>query len=797
MKQVQTDWTPLWPSLKEVGSGDWKMPLASLSEPMVYKGKGQPFWVLEDATPEKLFLRGIQNGERMGHVYQWALSTWVDLFQGSAGPVMDPYADDDHGLRMDTAQETTGRGTRRYEGRSVSMRTLRHELTELLMASRLVWVTGDAGRGKSFLLHQFRKKIQQNSPGDLAWLPEGLHPPVVIPVIALPGLPLRSTGIAMQVNQALVGQPVYLPDGEPLGTHPERAPAWWRELVRINPGTRFLIIMDSPDEGGGSHQSDPMFHMLPPNDLETIWTIVAFRRLKGFTGALRHALDQMESQATQLDLNVFFDENPSGIALLRAYLKEKHKALKPVLQARLDPQDLPEAMAAGRGLTLDANQSCSFEDVLIAHARNRFLWVYHFARGLELGVLPVGMMTDWPAPENFYAFFLKALEQRSGNHPVYVDTFRRLLLTFSELKSPINDRTLLFLMHQGPLATDDDARLSNPEKTFALQWVEPILADLDDFLDRRQVSVATASGDDLAAAWILHDDARWRCGKRPGVRTPYVRNIAHATLTDYLQGDHLPGEWKTVRTQVRTDMRRQMERLFVQWELETKQQPGIEQPSFSAPVRYAQCFWPAHVLPDRDEPDGNDLFPRLLNHYYDRLPTDMLANRTLPFWIISLQQVVAVLRTRCGLPEGWKDEEVTESLKTHPGAVRELSIGLGRLGSALFTGGEKMAESACEVLEETIRLQLAFLGMAAEWAPIDAEMLNHAVVENPRGCHELVQFIFGHLMASMNAGIGNKERVLWAVSAIQKIYQMLRACYPAHPLFEDEWNQIKNLGIFH
>jgi Zn ribbon nucleic-acid-binding protein len=75
-----------------------------------------------------------------------------------------------------------------------------------------------------------------------------------------------------------------------------------------------------------------------------------------------------------------------------------------------------------------------------------------------------------------------------------------------------------------------------------------------------------------------------------------------------------------------------------------------------------------------------------------------------------LRQVVALWRARCGLAEGASDEEVRGRVRDQAGAVRELSIGLSKLGLAL-ADAQQPAE-AVTVHRQEVALKRALCGLA-------------------------------------------------------------------------------------
>jgi hypothetical protein len=426
--------------------------------------------------------------------------------------------------------------------------------------------------------------------------------------------------------------------------------------------------------------------------------------------------------------------NEEGQATLRAYLSEHHKALFG-----------KKTGAVGDALAAE----------VIERANGRFLWVFHFARGLEVGFLRQDEpLATWPTGEDFYLRYLAWLEERVAHHAGYVRTLQEVLLTVALSPIALNDRTLLWLLGAGP--AEDQAA----EQERYLAWLRPVLDDLEDFLDRRRVSVddAAASDDLRRAALVVVHDAEVRLGDA------FVRRVAHATLRHLLRDGELPEAWQGARERMARHMAERSRELLGAC-------PAGDVPGTAE--RYVQqCH-----LPLVAQAEGAEAAVAEVEPYLSRAPEHFEVVAYPDHWCVGLRAAVEALPTASGTPGGAElrrafllgrlgiavrhagraveaarvhteevglcralaglasDAEppaVQAAIARSPGAVRDLSAGLGRLGGALAAAGR--AVEAARVHTEEVGLFRALAGLAPDAAP---PAVQAAIARSPGAVREL------------------------------------------------------------
>lgn len=517
-------------------------------DPVAFLGDGAHLRVLERVTPSHLYLRDILTSEldkqprQLDHRHLVELLTQLD----ESDPLDPTYR------TLELAEEAESAAACR------AMKTpLVDRLLELVPEHRIIAVTGGAGAGKSVLSRQLAREVREGA------LPERW---VVLAWFAQPGLPFSRASLPGPLEQQVRAAgllPVVDEGGAPrsLPSDPEGMAEWFGQLSIRNRGTRFLLVLDGLEEMHGEQPLDG----LPLHD-SAFTTVLGYRELGSLTPSLHRAISDLTPGAT-LDLDGFYETDPGRKTLL-SYLRKRHRPLKGLL-------DTP--MVAEDGSSLPLGQ------VILQRAQSRFLWVFHYARGLEVGFIQPGVPLDrWPQGQEFYRAYLDWMEARVGRHPGYCRCLRQVLLTLAEARIPINDRTLLWLLDEGPGVR---GRESGEFAVAQLhrEWVRPVLRDLRDFLVRRRVGVDATDGTDRRAFLVVVFDAE----KRPA--DGMVRSLAHDTLAVFLGSEELATSWLGARKAVRAHLAR---RVFEGLEAgEDAAMAGL-----TAPVRYAQQRGGEHVL---------------------------------------------------------------------------------------------------------------------------------------------------------------------------------------------------------
>ena len=691
--------TRSWPVEGQLDIPDELVPL---SEPVAWQGAGQALWLLEAAQPPRgrrggadpdgrvrVWLRGVLDGRRID------IEGKVPLLQlaGAAIQAARPLGDPLQSGRGVVPQEVRAALAREEQRR----RNLRTKVPELVGRVRALLpaegvgpaaAVGPAGSGKSWLLEAIR-----SAPGNGAGGRAGR--PLVLFVRTAPGFPLGAGNVVRQLCDGLdaAGRTIQLPGGRwPATTD---TGAWWASFLELNEHLPVLVVLDGLDEARGSDGAeivgvlplDAAGHCLPGTSL-----LLGFRSLQDLPPELRAALAPLLSAERIVDVGGWY-AGEEGRAVLARYVRERHAELDGRLVAS---SALDEALRLRLG---DATHY-PLADVVVERAQRRFLWVYHYARGLQRGFLAADAAGEWPTPASFYAEYLAHLERLAGGHPEYVRTLRRVLLVLAELSMPINERTLLWLLQEGPHATPC-AESGCGERAFALGWVRPTLADLQDFLERRRLSPLDPNELSRAAWWVVADEVEGRRGE-PAVGAEFGLTLAHSSLGEYLRSAELSTDWKTEREALRAHLDRRMADGFALWALEGEGVKG--EPAHSSPVRLVQQRWAnlVHV--------PADLFPE----FFDKSPngiTELPAWRSVRHWCLAWDNACAALRAGLGqLPDQNAD---SEGRRAGIAEYSALTASLVAWGSALQSAGTP--DAAAEIHLEALRLNRGLAGLPRDW----------------------------------------------------------------------------------
>jgi hypothetical protein len=680
-----------WPSLHEA-----RLParaggqLQGAPSPIAFVRGGAALWLLEQARDQRVVARDVLGGVRSTHSWATphkALTALIANAKDSLRPL---------DLTSDQIEAAQAHDQMLRRERAV-LTPLVGMLSELVARTRgVVHVVGSAGSGKSVLLGQLADSL---SSASLATTSTGRR--VVAHYAAVAGIAFNWSNLARGISETLRVRGVRWPDDErgghldQLPPDPAEAIGWWKGLIDRNPADTYVLIVDGLDEMHsyrGESISGLPFGIARETD--RVRVVLGYRSARELEPGVAR---ELPPAAATLDLDAFY-RTEEGRTTLLAYVKEKHKGLKGLLGGKVE--------VGGRRV--------AFGDALIEEAGHTFLTVFHLARGLEAGFLQADAVKGWPSGEELYSRYLAWIEGQAAHHPGYVRSLRRILLVLARAPVPVNDPTLLFLLGHGAHGDLDPS----PEDT-SLAWLFPVLADLSDFLDRRRASIEGGAAPDSAlerAALIVAPDAK----ARPS--DGMVRTIAHATLRSWLLSERLAGEWRTERSAIDTEMNTRMTEGIEVWKADPTQT--------GATVRYVQqCLW-ANLLP------GTQAFETAFAVWTKLAPEDIRAWPASRHWVEALRaawaclqerdpveeesrrrslvlgrlgsalaqaqqtaeavalhrQEVALNRALCGLAEGASDEEVRGRVRDQAGAVRELSIGLERLGSAL-TDAQQTAEA--------------------------------------------------------------------------------------------------------
>lgn len=519
--------------------------------PVAWRGQGEALWLIEGAARAGFLLRGITRGERTteedtAHILDWLglAATTVSRASSRRTWLLGASTDEQQAL----AEQAARRGAQLEAG----LGALQRVVFAKLATHRCVAVRGSAGTGKSWLLSQ----MAASAVGDAR---------VVLFTRAQPGVPLTASRVAADLDGALRrSRSLLLPDGGggSLSTLPQEAERFWRVTSDLNPDVEVIVVVDGLDEGD-ARTVVGLFAVLPPADLPNVSVLLSYRSLPELHEDLREPLRDVDVRA--IDLDQFYGE-PHGQQILTKYLEAKHSTLSRELHAPI-----------------------------LSAARNRFLWVFHYARGLELGLFEGHRHETWPAPEALYPRYLAALEARTGNHPGYSRTLREVLLTLAEAEVPLNDETLVEL-----LATErlDAADAPTADEEFHWAWLRPVLHDVADFVERIRVDVRDPAPDVVDAADIVRDDVL-----AGDDRAAFVRRIAHATLRDFLREGEIGLEWSAARAVVRARLAERTSSAAQAWAASAAS--GDDETDVAparAPTRYALRAWAAHGVRGGDEP---------------------------------------------------------------------------------------------------------------------------------------------------------------------------------------------------
>ncbi len=690
-----------WPTVEQLDSGDYEGELRGAPAPVAFTGGGAPLWLLASASPGRLNLVDAVTNEATQVSRELPEVSWAGITlsaQLQVGPLRVAADPDDLESRpldvaADLVEPRRERALLRRRHREVEVKPLRKRLEELIGQNvEPCAVIGTAGVGKTYLLQQYADHAHHS------------HDPTVLYLGTLPGHALRRSSLVSQLNHARaragLAAPLRGQAEDDLTTEPGHARLWWGELARRNAGRRIVVIVDGLDEQGGEEE---LLDLLPVAMGEGFSLVLGYRSLEELAPPLRQeieALDLARSERT-LDLGAFF-QTEEGRKVLIGYLCKRHRRLLTRDSGQTLRGPLTETVDGG-GMLLD---------VLLERAERRFIYVFHFARGIEGGFLGTEehQVREWPEADDFYARYLTWLEERAGNHPRYVRTLRRVLLTCAQLELPVNERTMVWFLLEGERVGQA------AERDLTLSWVDPILRDLDDFFERRRATIDAPDAGLRRAAWIVKPDAE----KMPA--EGIVRQLAHASLSEFLRegGARWPTglpEWMHVRSGVIAQLAQ-----CCRQALDMLQEVPAQQVS-SATLRYLQQRWAVHLVASDDDRIGvAERVPWFLDHCPPL--EDLVVDLDLPHWIAGLRQVevlldgvrgaapkrarvlrrlgealrfhqrageavaahredVALSRVLADLPEGVTGEAVKRAVVERTDAVRELATALDRLGSAL------------------------------------------------------------------------------------------------------------------
>ncbi len=734
------------------------IPIAWFGRPEGALERG-PYWVLDGQRQKALALLDLLHNGRTNAPSEDIPRTMLDLVERASwrlDPLDVSYAE---------VQAAGGHAESTFKERQVRTPATTELVNAVLAKPGWHLVTGPAGVGKTFLLRQLVAEVRERT--------------FVLRAFTVPGVPhslctMLEHMTAQEALQRAGLEPVVGDEGA-IATMPthhsaiDEAHAWWKELAgqardRQRP---LVVVLDGLEETTAGDAW--ALGLLPPPGDAANWgvrvvlgyrserelpnaTRAVLRAVLGAEGSAkaRHVAQGTPGRDATASARGMPGERrrrkgpdakrkPSGTAkkgsntrearsvhpfdlgkkvranraAFRKYLEEKH----PGLAGRLD-----ERLATQAGRTL-------FEE-LLERAQWRFLWVFHYARGLERGFLRLAGAVDadaqieeWPRGDGYYREYLAWLERRVGGHPGYVSVLRRVLLTYAHVGMPINDRTLLWLLSD---AHGQDAW--GQGELWSL-WVRPVLDDLADFLYRRRVGPNSEDVLERDAYAALAYDAAGRLEPPPldgdvvctaallapaSSRAParavprpmeaMVRSLAHDELATYLRSDALPDEWRQARDEVDTHLRERARTALSHFEAH----PTCGR----AWVR--TCI---QRIADLTVESGQGAGDQLAVEAVKRLAAIVQGLvryelRTQPYpqhWVAVWRNLAEVLRGRAGFGDEATDGDIARALLVAPEVVQAYAVALHCLGIA--RRGVQRSVEAIGDHEEAVRILRACGGL--------------------------------------------------------------------------------------
>ncbi len=129
------------------------------------------------------------------------------------------------------------------------------------------------------------------------------------------------------------------------------------------------------------------------------------------------------------------------------------------------------------------------------------------------------------------------------------------------------------------------------------------------------------------------------------------------------------------------------------------------------------------------------------------------------------REEVRLKRVLAGLPNGASDEELERAVDRRPRAVRNLALGLDRLGGALES--HHQAAAAVAALREAVRLRRALAGLCKD---VSDQQLQRAVDSQPRAIRELATSL-----GSLGNALRGRQQTAAAVAAHLEEVRLCRA----------------------
>jgi predicted transcriptional regulator len=709
-----------WPDLATARAWSSTPTPTPSPDPVAWLGGPRPLYLWNRATA-----RGVRGIDTLrGEELEFALPPRYEALARAARAALDPSP------ILFVARWGPGSGERLLDDpRRVDTKALRAAVLQALdTGHRRVAVTGPAGAGKTYLtrdvgdaLTHAGRLVLRVAAGASGAMDSGRLPRLI--QNALEPHSLR----AVIVDEAETGlEEAVRAERDSRGA----IARWWRALAHANPSRRFVLVLDGLDEWHASGGVGP--EVLPPTEgpgADAFAVVFGFRSAAQVAPWLRPVLEDIPADAT-VDVQSWLLSHAGG-ELLSRYLASKHPAV-------------PEARRVD----------------VISRAQGRFLWVFHYARGFAAGFLEAAEpLAQWPAPEDFYERYLVWLEARMGQAPGYVRCLRRTLLTLSLARIPINDPTLAWLWEV------DGARDGEVPEGW-LDWFEPVLADLQDFLVRGPVALDATDEAEQRAALVTVDDAKRQS------RHAVCRGLAHTSLYDYLTGPALAESWQAERAATaKTLTERVADALFAESPGAITNEAPRRARAVSAPVRFAeQLFWSLQGAVDQDTsrlepymarfrallPQEDAVTTGHLGHWihacadgaalFDLCSPD---SPTFPRFAMRFEQgrllnharrfaeatatLVDARDLACALARLPQDRppsaaELSEALARDPGAVREVAIALNTLGVALRS--MQKAGEAVAVHQQELVLKSALARLPQDRPPSAAE-LSEALARDP------------------------------------------------------------------
>ncbi len=761
-----------WPSLAEWAAGTGRHAKASgrraitgAPSPVAWLGRPEqspecgPYWVLDGARRGEVVLLDPLHNVRVAAPRAELPRKVLDLVRRASWR-LDPLELSSAGVKA--AQEHL---ERTFEARQV--RTAATDKLADVVEQKPGWhlVTGPAGVGKTFLLRQLIGELHGKA--------------FVLKAFTVPGgsASLRAMLVEMTSPNSLdtagleavrdhEGAPQRMPD--PAG-EVEAAHAWWRKLAdqARRRGRPLVVVLDGLEET--TARDGWTLALLPPPVDAKAWgmrVVLGYRSEAELPAsvqeALGAALGSVEGEAVgdavhRFDVGASMRADRVGF---RRFLTKRHAAVARHMDTRL---------SSGRTL---------FEE-LVERAEWRFSWVFHYARGLEVGFLRTPSEAEgssgleaWPRREAYYREYLAWLEKQAGGHPEYVSVLRRVLLTYARVRMPINDRTLLWLL------SDAEGQEAWGQGELWSMWVRPVLDDLADFLYRRRVGPhcddvlerdayaavaydaegllepAPRAGAPCTAALLAPAQAGEEARAVPRPLEAMVRSLAHEELAAYLRSDALPDAWRRVRDEVGAHLRHRARAALDH--LETHPTCG------RAWVRTCtQRIADLGAWSVSDEgtsgviTGGGTLgdFRRLSRIYNGPAAYQLRAQPRPHHWVAVWRNAVDALRAASSLDAGASPDAVARALEERPEVVHLLGVALGNLGRALLKA--QRAVEAVEVHEQEVRTESVRAGLAPK-SPEEA--IGRRWEEDPDA-------VRSYLMA-----LGNLGRALrWAGRAVEAV----------------------------